>query len=157
MQEHDYEVMRICVRAYMKDIRAAVTERDYLREELEAAYDIKPLTYEGTGGGSGSIDGKASRVLVLKEKISALDDYLNRQVCIQNAWDTRGKYAFYVLWRREVDRVKYVSLARELGITARHVRNLYEKGIAGAYDQIPEEYRRYAFPPAEPLEFECRS
>lgn len=157
MVEHDLNVMRICVKAYLSHMRLI---KDDMREitlrikEIEERLDVMAVDYSKdlvSSSLSNDQMGEAiARIDELKSELSARIN--NYQQLLFDAQDICQPHFVgrYAMWLHEVEQKTWTYVARVIGYSESRTYDIAEAGIREIYAEMPEEYRRHSIPNALP-------
>lgn len=157
MQEHDYETMQHCVRAYLGHVREAMGEIERIEGEMahqQASLALMGISY-GAGGSGANVDkipDGVAKAMELREKWSEAyarlaDDIEHaRELCCSKATPSR-----WAAWLREVERMSWQQIGSKLGYSTRHLHRMEVAGIVAIYYAMPEQWRRDPIPNAAPI------
>lgn len=152
---HEY-VKRECVKAYLGEVRRRANEIAQLEleiGEMRARLDGMAAHGGGDGGKRKPDDRMAREIARIEQRESELrilhrsdDEFIARAeaLCLpryKNRW---------ICWLHWAKGEKWVNVARRIGYSRQTAHRLANDGIDELYPLIPEEFRRYTFPPAAP-------
>lgn len=157
MVEHDFEVMRICVKSYLSHMRLI---KDDMREiqlrirDIKDRLDVMAVDYSKDSVSSSSdgdtIGTAIARIEELQQELS--DRIINYQKLLSDAQDMCQPHFVgrYAMWLHEVEQKTWTYVARCIGYSESRTYDIAEAGIREIYYEMPEEYRRYSIPNALP-------
>lgn len=158
MADHDIETVKHCVNAYLRHMRHI---NDDIREVEMAIMDIENkmgllgVSFDKPGVTASADGDKIGACLARLEELK--DELACRINAYYGLYDQArlicqprfvGRYA---LWLNKVEGKTWAYVGRMIGYTERHARTVAEGGYRDIYDEMPEEYRRYTIPNAQPL------
>lgn len=157
MTEHDFEVMRICVKAYLHhmrhiddDIREIKLRIEQVKDRMKVCgIDYSKITVTTSTEG----DTIGASIALLQELKSEFDDrIIHYQKLYEDAKDLCQPHFVgrYAIWMHEVERREWEYVGRVIGYEERQARRIADGGIRELYELMPEEYRRYSIPNAQP-------
>lgn len=157
MPEHDLEVMRICVKAYLSHMRLI---KDDIREieirirEIKERLGVMAVDYSkdmvSTTTPNDQMGAAIARIEELQAELSAR--IINYQRLLADAQDMCQPHYVgrYAVWLHEVEQKTWAYVARYIGYSESRTYDIAEAGIREIYHEMPEEYRRHAIPNALP-------
>lgn len=153
----NFEVAKICVHAYFEDIRGMINElyrchETYVRatESLSAVrYDTDLICFKGNPL-NGAEDALERRLTAYRLYMDAYEN-TEKQVNHANTLLKECKNG-KLLHSRYIKGWNIAVIAKSEGITPRAVHNRLNAGILALYAIMPEEYRRYSIPDAQPCD-----
>ena len=153
---HDYEVMRICVRAYLRAMARAQMKLDMIEEQmarLQARMALRGVDYTAQGpSGVASPDKMPDGMAALREVRDMWDAHYAHtgeemaQALLLCAPDRPNRHA---LWLHEVERMTWTAVAAALHVSERTAKRMGEQGVVELYYAMPEQWRRDPIPNAE--------
>lgn len=152
--EHDINVMRICVEAYLNHIRFIDLRINAILDKIESIRSSIELTAASTDSINGSSDG--DRIAIAISKMDELTEELHSRI---NAYQTEYDKAYnfcsesmgkYALWLKYVEHSNWNDISDALGYSVVHTKRLAYGSLEEVYTFIPEEYRRFPIPNALP-------
>lgn len=157
MVEHDFEVMRICVKSYLSHMRLIkddIRELELRIREIKERLGVLAVDYSKENvsvSSDGDSIGKAiAKIEELQNELS--ERILNYQKLLANAQDLCQPHYLgrYAMWLHEVEQKTWTYVARCIGYSESRTYDIAEAGIREIYYEMPEEYRRYSIPNALP-------
>lgn len=158
MVEHDIEVMRICVKAYLNHMRFInddIREIEIKIRQTKDRLDLMGVAYDKVSVSTSTIgDSIGEGIATLEqltqewaERIKKYEKLLDqaKSMCLPHYV---GRYA---MWLHEVECREWEYVGRIIGYSERQTRTIAESGMKEIYVLMPEEYRRYSIPNAMPL------
>lgn len=155
MGRHSEDVMRLCVEAWLRDVRDK-------REAVSMAMErVKMAEGSASGlrspsascGGSGfAADQTADNVAALVDAKDSLASMLaNEQAEVDTAFGIcRKRIGGRALWMHYVLRKPWADVAAGLGYSRSRITEIAASYIPKLYRDIPEAWRRYSIPNALP-------
>ena len=157
MAEHDIEVMRVCVKAYlshMRHINEDIREIELRINQIKERVDLMGIAYDrvvvSTSTQGDSIGEAVATLDELKQELA--DRIKSYQRLFEEARDMcqRHYVGRWSLWMHEVEGKKWSHIAKLIGYSESRTYDIAEGGLREIYDLMPEEYRRYSIPNAQP-------
>ena len=152
---HDYEVKRICVEAYLRHVRRIRADLRKLEDGIRIACERMELcgvSYDSPIAGGGEHDQVAKAVIALQEsREEYAAAYLGYESEIRQAERLldNGSIGSYALKLHYIDGLTWGKTATKLGYSERAVRYKAADAINEIYCRMPEEFRRNEIPNAE--------
>lgn len=153
---HDFEVMRICVREYLRAVSRMRMRLSMIEGEvaaIQARLSLMGVDYSRGGGCGPNRDKMPDGVAMLEE---ARDMWAGEYArCREDVERARlicspDRPECHALWLHEVERRTWAAVAREVGYSEQHARRLADQGVAVVYAEMPERWRRDPIPNAAP-------
>ena len=150
---HHSEVMRYCVKEYLKDIKGRknelerVTERFLAVSETLGGVDYSKKLGVDVSSDNNFDDRVIARIEAYQDYLDVLEqvgDYINEAKQLIARIDHGS-----ILWLHYADGVKWQTIALRAKVDARTVRRWRERATEALYRSMPEEYRRYTIPDAQ--------
>ena len=150
---HHSEVMRICVKFYLEDIKGSYNELERVLERyLKVSDPLQGIDYSSNLGVNTScvehsIDDLIDRLDAWECYIDVLEQV---QAKIKHAQTlVRGVKYCEFLWLHYVQGVKWSVIATRAHVDVSTMRRWKTRAIRDVYCLMPEEYRRYSIPNAQ--------
>lgn len=154
--EHDIYVMRACVAAYLRHIRAMDAEmRDIERRirDVRARMEGLGVRLDGSGHGGGG-DRMADGVAMIAELEAEWSDRVrSNRAEVERARDmcSPAYVGRRAVWLHVVEGLTWAHVGRVIGYSESQARRIADGGVRELYRIIPEEYRSATFPDAAPI------
>lgn len=156
--EHDIQVMRHCVDAYLSHIRYIEEDIAHINEQIDEVYHaaagLTGMAYDRDAVIVSSEGDKIGQALArleelrgqLADRVTECMDLLDecRLLCAPH------HVGRYVLWLSKVKGKKYAEIARIVDYSEDYIYELSVGGIVDLYYAMPERYRRDSIPNAMP-------
>lgn len=155
--QRDIYIIRACVTAWLDHVRlldASIRDLESRIREARARLEGLGVRLDGPSGGASSdalADGVA-RVLELEEEWSAAvrahlaEVEAARDLCPPSHVGARA------MWLHVAERLTWAEVGRAIGYSEAQARRIADGGARELYGAMPEEFRRFTFPPAQPWE-----
>lgn len=153
----DFEVMRICVREYLRAVSRMRMRLSMIEGEvaaIQARLSLMGVDYTRGGGSGPNRDKLPDGVAMLEE---ARDMWAGEYArCREDMERARlicspDRPECHALWLHEVERRTWAACARLLHVSERTARSMAERGTACVYAEMPEQWRRDPVPNAAPI------
>lgn len=157
--QHDIEVMKICVKAWLGEIHdyyVSITQDEEALANIRARVDIQSTKItDMPHATSTDPDDKLTETLSLQSELeqSWRDKMALHYPDIEQAYllcydpPNLGRE---VCWEKYVQKITWREIAIKHSYSDRRIRYIADDGIRGLYDEMPEQYRRYSIPNAMP-------
>ena len=153
---HDYEVMRICVRAYLRAMARAQMKLDMIEEQmarLQARMALRGVDCSASGPTApASPDKMPDALAALREVYDMWDAHYaltGREMARARLLCGPHYPNRHALWLHEVERMTWTAVAAALKVSERSARRMGEQGVRELYYAVPEQWRRDPIPNAE--------
>lgn len=152
--EHSLEVIRICVRAYMRHIRMINDDVRVIAErisEIRTTVELTGVSFDSQGSASSTGDKMAdgvARLVQMSEEFSLAIDRLDSEYKTAFLWCQPENVGCYAVWLHDVEGMQWRIVGELTGYSEKHIPRIADKGYRELYDLIPEEYRRSSIPNA---------
>lgn len=162
MDRHDYEVMRICVIAWLRDVRAmeeSMRELEHRIDDIrERTAGVAGVDYAGSAAPSGGYAGPdptgdgVAELHALVDEWSALaasyaSEIAGALALCDARWPNRR-----ALWLHEACRLTWAQVAGRMGYSVQGAKKMGAKGVVELYTLMPERWRRDVIPNAVPAD-----
>lgn len=153
---HSFEVMRLCVREYLRAVSRMRMRLSMIEGEvaaIQARLSLMGVDYTRGGGSGPSRDRLPDGVAMLEE---ARDMWAGEYARCREDMDrarlvcSPDRPECHALWLHEVERRTWSAVARVLCVSERTARNMAERGVPQVYAEMPEPWRRDPIPNAAP-------
>lgn len=153
---HDYEMMKICVTAYLRYVREIDSALTSIAEDIvriEARLELMGVSLETAGPAVARSDrlpdGLAKAAELRDEWEGAMARHADelaeaKRLCRP----TEGRR--HVLWLHHVERLTWDAVGRRVGYSSAQARRMAEAGTRELYALMPERWRREPIPNAAP-------
>ena len=149
------DVMKFCVKYYLKDIKGAQNELERALERYLKISDVLSGIDYSTNLGidtSPTVGAMDAQLIARSEAFEAYTDTVAQvQSKIEQAKALIAKTPYgYLLWAHYIHGTKWSVLALRERVHVSTMRRWQAQAIETLYRIMPEEYRRYSIPNAEP-------
>lgn len=155
MTEHDFEVMRECVKVYLSHMRSYwddVREIELRIRSIRNRLDIMGVAYDKISvSTSTSGDTIGEGIATLEDLAGELEDRVTTyERLFQEAQDIcQPRYVGrYAMWLHEVEGREWAYVGRIIGYEERQARRIADGGVREIYELMPREYQSQAIPAA---------
>ena len=153
---HSFEVMRLCVREYLRAVSRMRMRLSMIEGEvaaIQARLSLMGVDYTRGGGSGPSRDRLPDGVAMLEEARGMWAGEYAR--CREDMDRARlvcspDRPECYALWLHEVERRTWSAVARTLCVSERTAHRMAESGVRTVYAEMPERWRRDPIPNAAP-------
>lgn len=161
LNRHDYEVMRICVIAWLRDVRAMEESMRDLEHRIDdmrhRISGVAGVDYSGAGcpGGVAQLDPTGEGVAALHALLDEWDglaaayaaEIAGAMALCDARWPNRR-----ALWLHEAGRLTWAQVAGRMGYSVDRAKHMGAEGVAELYTLMPERWRRDVIPNAIPAD-----
>lgn len=151
--EHSPEVVKLCVKAYLRHVRELRSEMlsvEHLIEETKGRLGVMGVTFDKQGrssvAGDDAIPAGIARVEELRQQWLELAESNQAEVEVAAAICSRRHVGRWAMWQNVVMRRTWADVGRELGYSESHARDIGAAGAREIYALMPEHWRRATIP-----------
>ena len=153
--EHNYTVMKICVKGYLRYIRQAECELAELESKINKCkerLELGGVRYDSEHvSGTVGFDKIADGLIMLNEALSDYyelyagyhDDLKRAETITSVIYPNRHVVALH-----EIKGMTWANIAKSMNYSERTIRNMAQNGIVEIYAEMPELFRRSEIPNA---------